>query len=42
VLWNDPDLNIPWPVSAPELSAKDKVGMRLADFPSERLPKYEG
>jgi len=42
VLWNDPDLNIPWPVSAPELSAKDKVGMRLADFPPERLPKYEG
>jgi len=40
VLWNDPDLNIPWPVSAPELSAKDAQGIRLADFPTDRLPRY--
>ncbi|MBL8443853.1 MAG: dTDP-4-dehydrorhamnose 3,5-epimerase [Zoogloeaceae bacterium] len=42
VLWNDPDLAIPWPVSAPELSAKDKVGVRLKDFSRDRLPLFEG
>ena len=42
VLWNDPDLNIPWPESNPELSAKDKQGVRLADLPRDRLPLYEG
>ena len=41
VLWNDPDLSIPWPISNPELSAKDKQGIRLADFPQDRLPCYE-
>jgi len=41
VLWNDPDLNIPWPISNPELSVKDQQGMRLADFPEDRLPRYE-
>lgn len=24
LLWNDPDVNIPWPVEAPQLSAKDR------------------
>lgn len=42
VLWNDPDLNIPWPVNEPELSAKDKQAIRLADFAPERLPSFEG
>lgn len=42
VLWNDPDLAIPWPVSDPELSAKDEVGVRLKDFPRDRLPLFEG
>jgi len=38
VLWNDPDLNIHWPTDAPELSAKDSQGIKLADFPKELLP----
>lgn len=42
VLWNDPDLGIPWPVDAPALSAKDRDGIRLRDFPCERLPRFEG
>jgi dTDP-4-dehydrorhamnose 3,5-epimerase len=42
ILWNDPDLAIPWPVSDPELSAKDRTGIRLAAFPRERLPVYAG
>lgn len=40
VLWNDPDLNIPWPTDAPELSAKDSQGIKLADFPQALLPTY--
>jgi dTDP-4-dehydrorhamnose 3,5-epimerase len=32
VIWNDPDLNIPWPIDGePLLSAKDKAGIRFAD-----------
>ena len=34
VRWNDPDLNIPWPLvkgEAPQLSAKDAVGALLKD-----------
>ena len=32
LLWNDPDLNIPWPVTEPLLSAKDQRGVRLIDL----------
>lgn len=42
ILWNDPALGIDWPVLAPELSAKDREGIPLADFPRERLPAYLG
>ena len=39
LLWNDPDLAIPWPLTeAPKLSPKDAVAPRLADAVS--LPKY--
>jgi dTDP-4-dehydrorhamnose 3,5-epimerase len=32
ILWNDPDLGIPWPLDgAPTLSAKDSTGARLRD-----------
>jgi dTDP-4-dehydrorhamnose 3,5-epimerase len=40
VLWNDPDLGIDWPIADPELSDKDRVGLRLADYPVEKLPVY--
>jgi len=40
VLWNDPDLNIPWPTETPELSAKDAVGTKLADFSDDFLPTF--
>ena len=36
ILWNDPDLNIPWPVTNPILSAKDQRGQRLQDLRSRR------
>ncbi len=35
ILWNDPELSIPWPLSAPPLlAAKDAAGTRLADAES--------
>ncbi|HPU52641.1 MAG TPA: dTDP-4-dehydrorhamnose 3,5-epimerase [Burkholderiaceae bacterium] len=35
VLWNDPAVGVPWPLSGgePILSGKDKLGLRLADAP---------
>ena len=36
VIWNDPDLGIPWPVDGePILSAKDQVLPRLKDLPAQ-------
>lgn len=41
VLWNDPDLQIPWPVDKPLLSSKDSEAMCLKDIAAEKLPEYE-
>ena len=32
LIWNDPDVNIPWPISEPQLSAKDVRNPRLRDL----------
>ena len=32
LLWNDPDLNIPWPIENPKLSEKDANAPKLADL----------
>jgi dTDP-4-dehydrorhamnose 3,5-epimerase len=32
ILWNDPSLNISWPIDNPILSDKDSSASRLADF----------
>lgn len=32
ILWSDSDLNIPWPISNPVLSAKDESAKRLVDL----------
>lgn len=37
VLWNDPDLGIPWPIDNPQVSAKDAKLRRLADIPAAEL-----
>jgi dTDP-4-dehydrorhamnose 3,5-epimerase len=39
IAWNDPDLGIPWPVSDPLLSAKDRDAPRLRDV-QDRLIEY--
>jgi dTDP-4-dehydrorhamnose 3,5-epimerase len=40
VAWNDPDIGIAWPISAPRLSAKDAENRRLKDIPLSDLPTY--
>lgn len=39
VLWNDPEIGIPWPVSDPVLSAKDRDAPPLADV-QDKLIRY--
>lgn len=38
IAWDDPDLGIPWPVTVPVLSDKDRLAPRLAEAPE--LPDY--
>jgi len=38
VAWNDPDLNITWPIENPTLSEKDMALPRLSEAKRERLP----
>jgi dTDP-4-dehydrorhamnose 3,5-epimerase len=35
LLWNDPDLNIPWPSDNPQLSEKDANALFLSDLKNE-------
>lgn len=37
IIWNDPDINIAWPLAEPRLSAKDLQARRLKDVPLEEL-----
>lgn len=39
VIWNDPDLGIPWPVDQPTLSPKDAAAPRLRDV-QDKLAEY--
>jgi dTDP-4-dehydrorhamnose 3,5-epimerase len=39
VVWNDPDIGIPWPVDQPLLSAKDRDAPRLRDV-EDRLADF--
>lgn len=40
VRWDDPEIGIQWPVSAPSLSAKDQAAPLLSEWPTARLPAY--
>jgi dTDP-4-dehydrorhamnose 3,5-epimerase len=41
VRWNDPDLDISWPVRDPAVSAKDAALPALCEISPERLPGFE-
>jgi len=38
IIWNDPDINIDWPMEEPILSSKDIDYPRLKDIRPEKLP----
>jgi len=42
ISWDDPDLEINWPIAAPLISEKDKLHPRLREWPPDRLPSYTG
>jgi dTDP-4-dehydrorhamnose 3,5-epimerase len=42
ILWNDSDVNIAWGIADPVVSGKDSKFRKLADVPSELLPRYPG
>ena len=37
IIWNDPDINIEWPMKEPILSEKDKLNKHFADLTQEEL-----
>jgi len=40
IIWNDPDLNIDWPVKKPVLSPRDAKYRRFNDFRPDKLPQF--
>ena len=40
IIWNDPALAIPWPISDPLISEKDAKYRSLTEMPQEFLPHY--
>ncbi|WP_411849822.1 dTDP-4-dehydrorhamnose 3,5-epimerase [Stenotrophomonas sp. LGBM10] len=40
IRWNDADLAVDWPISAPSLSPKDEQAPFLKDIDPDRLPVY--
>lgn len=40
IIWNDPDLNIDWPIKEPVLSPKDANYSRLKDLSPDKLPHF--
>jgi dTDP-4-dehydrorhamnose 3,5-epimerase len=39
IIWNDPDININWPIKEPVLSLKDASFPKLRDIRPEKLPQ---
>lgn len=40
ILWNDPDLKIPWPISDPVISDKDSIALPLKEISDDNLPNF--
>ncbi len=41
IAWDDPALAIEWPVTSPHVSPRDASAPRLAEIPTDRLPRYQ-
>ena len=41
IAWDDPNIGIEWPITSPQLSAKDAAALPLEKM-SAALPVYEG
>lgn len=41
ILWNDPALNIDWPLTSPILSSKDDKALKLKDINQDKLPIFK-
>lgn len=41
IRWNDADIAVDWPISAPTLSGKDETAPFLKDIAEDRLPVYQ-
>ena len=40
IIWNDPELNIDWSITAPAVSPKDAGYPKLIDIPRDKLPCF--
>tara|TARA_B100000965_G_scaffold403016_1_gene430239 strand:+ start:422 stop:973 length:552 start_codon:yes stop_codon:yes gene_type:complete len=40
IMWDDPDLDIDWPISDPMVSDKDNKNFLISEIPNELIPKY--
>jgi dTDP-4-dehydrorhamnose 3,5-epimerase len=40
VAFDDPELAIPWPVESPQVNARDRANLPLAQIDKSRLPRY--
>ncbi len=40
LIWNDPFIEIDWPIDTPSLSEKDEKALSLEDIPNTKLPLY--
>jgi dTDP-4-dehydrorhamnose 3,5-epimerase len=41
IIWNDPEINIDWPITDPNLSGKDSNFNNLNKIPDNLLPVYD-
>ena len=39
LIWNDPDIGIPWPIAKPEVSSRDAAYPKLRDLKVSQLPQ---
>jgi dTDP-4-dehydrorhamnose 3,5-epimerase len=42
IRWDDPGIGIEWPMSAPQLSARDAAAMTLEEYARDPVFRYEG